>query len=456
MSDHDLPEILMKKVDAYVDSLAPHIQSRITEELEIFQQKTIDALEDQVKDAFHKLFNKDEEEEDDSRDFKEGAPESYGGLSMPFADEIAKLTRSFKEIAAEAGDDLQGIFDITEEAKTKPREVKKEQEKDEDGNFFSRAIDAVQDKLDDIHAPDFDFDFGELLSQLIAAIKSITGAPEEKAGEIGPDIKADVAAKLRAQHAPIAERFTLLALEHIKRWLRENTGVDDLGDGIKGEFKEHLHDLTKSLGGLFGRKKRDDGDERDERDGGASARGFEPRDDDDDGPDGFSEVISDKLSVGLARVHREVRLEFRKILGVIERELFELLPDRFQGPLEKLLGGNPFDAELDREAEPERPDADRGWAADLKWKLIHKIRGLVRKVQETLREGVLGVVNGGHRKFEKAAWLFVQNMAEEKVQKYLPKIKIDVPDDIGDENVSVGEPVDRLGGDRRSQRQPEE
>jgi hypothetical protein len=59
MSSNGLPEVLMKKVDDYVDSLAPQIQPRIASELELFQQKTIDSLETQVIDAFRSLFNKD-------------------------------------------------------------------------------------------------------------------------------------------------------------------------------------------------------------------------------------------------------------------------------------------------------------------------------------------------------------------------------------------------------------
>jgi hypothetical protein len=59
MSSGGLSETLFKKVDDYVDSLAPQIQPRIASELELFQQKTIDSLETQVIDAFRSLFNRD-------------------------------------------------------------------------------------------------------------------------------------------------------------------------------------------------------------------------------------------------------------------------------------------------------------------------------------------------------------------------------------------------------------
>ncbi|KAF4342354.1 hypothetical protein FBEOM_3761 [Fusarium beomiforme] len=445
MSSRGVPEVLFKKVDEYVDSLAPQIQPRITSELETFQQKTIDSLEDKVVDAFRSLFNKDKDPSRSPFDLKDDAPDAYGGQSLPFADELAKLTRSFTKITDEAGDDLRDIFDITEgrggaQMDTRARGGDTSRGGGAKG-FLSAAIDAVQDHLENNNGRGGSqgFELDGLLGVISSTVKDAARNPEEKARMISPEIKEQVGAKLREQHAPIAEQFTRIALDHIKRWLRGNTSTKDLGDGVKGEIEDQVKDLVKGIGGLFGNKKSNEG----------SARGFGDgdRDGNRDGEGGgFSKVISDKLSTGIARVHREVRLEFRKILGGIEKQLFELLPDQFQRPLEKILGGNPFDAQLDRDAGPGH-SADRGFGDDIKAKLVNKIRGLVRKVQETLRESILGVVNGGHRKFERQSWVFVQNMVEMKVQKYLPKVKISVPDDIGNEGVSVGAPTGaNLGG----------
>nr|RBQ91028.1 hypothetical protein FVER53263_05657 [Fusarium verticillioides] len=446
MSSRGVPEVLFKKVDEYVDSLAPQIQPRITSELETFQQKTIDSLEDKVVDAFRSLFNKDKDSSSRSPfDLKDDAPDAYGGQSLPFADELAKLTRSFTKITDEAGDDLRDIFDITEGRgggqDTRSRGGETARGGGGAKGFLSAAFDAVQDHLENNNGRGGGqgFELDGLLGVISNTVKDAARNPEEKARMISPEIKEQVGAKLREQHAPIAEQFTRIALDHIKRWLRGNTSTKDLGDGVKGEIEDQVKDLVKGLGGLFGNKKSNEG----------SARGFGDGDRDGERADGesggFSKVISDKLSTGIARVHREVRLEFRKILGGIEKQLFELLPDQFQRPLEKILGGNPFDTQLDRDAGPVQ--ADRGFGDDIKAKLVNKIRGLVRKVQETLRESILGVVNGGHRKFERQSWVFVQNMVEMKVQKYLPKVKISVPDDIGNEGVSVGAPAQaNLGG----------
>ncbi|KAK1541071.1 hypothetical protein CPAR01_07060 [Colletotrichum paranaense] len=447
-----LPDVLMTKVDEYVDSLAPQIQPRIASEIDTFQTRTIDSLEDQVVDAFRSLFNKDKNSGDGSRGLNDTPPDAYGIQSLPFADEIGKLTRSFSVITDEAGDDLRDIFNLTDEARggggggpeTQCRGISHSDSFGGAKGFLSSAINVVQDHLEKNKGSGGGgqgFELDGLLGVLSNTVKDAARNPEEKARVISPEIKEKVGMKLREQHAPIAEQFTKIALEHIKRWLRGNTSTRDLGDGVKGEIEDQVKDLVKGLGGLFGNKKSSQ----------EGSRGIGDR----DGPEGegerggFSKVISDKLSTGLAKVHREVRLEFRKILGAIEKQLFELLPDAFQRPLENILGGNPFDSQLDRDASGH---ADRGFGDDIKVKLVNKIRALVRKVQETLRESILGVVNGGHRKFERESWVFVQNIVEQKVQKYLPKVKINVPDDIGNENVSVGAPTagSQLGGEHHS------
>jgi hypothetical protein len=442
MSSRGIPEVLMQKVDEYVDSLAPQIQPRIAAELETFQQKTIDSLETQVVDAFRSLFNKDKPvSSDGSRgpwNLNDAAPDAYGGQSLPFADEIAKLTRSFGQISDEAGSDLQDIFNLSE-SRGDP-----DQSRSQDGDFargakgfLTSAFSAVQEHLDQSQSSGGQgFQLGGVLGMLSNTIKDASQNPEEKARLISPEIKQTVGDKLRVQHASIAEQFTRIALDHIKRWLRGNTSTRDLGDGAKAEIADQVGDLVKGIGGLFGSKKSS---------ADVSARGIDDSSSGASSGGGFSRVLSDKLSTGLAQVHREVRLEFRKILGEIEKQLFELLPDQFQGPLEKILGGNPFDSQLDRDASDQ---TERGFAEDIKTKLLNKIRALVQKMQETLRESILGVVNGGHRRFERESWVFVQAMVEQKVQRYLPDVKINVPDDIGNENVSVGAPImgTQMGG----------
>ncbi|KAK0752627.1 hypothetical protein B0T18DRAFT_479108 [Schizothecium vesticola] len=448
-SSHKLPEVLMAKLDAYVDSLAPQIQPRIAAEIETFQHKTLDSLEEQIVSAFRSLFNKDSAPSG-SRGLSDNVPDAYGAQSLPFADEIAKLTRSVTDLADGASDDLRDIFDLTEGPQATSQNNTRSRGGPSGGNdsfksFFSAAANIVQDRLEkNTGGPGGQrFELDGLLGVLSNTVKDAARNPEEKARIITPDIREALGAQMTKQHAPIAEQFTRVALSHIKRWLRGNTSSRDIGDGVKGEIEDHVKDLVKGLGGLFGSKKHhsDEGSSRGIH-GGDRAAG-------DGESGGFSKLISEKLSTGLAKVHRDVRLDFRKTLGQIERELFEMLPDQFQRPLEKILGGNPFDAQLDRDAGV---STDRGFGDDVKTKLLGKIRGLIKKVQETLRESILGTVNGGHRKFERESWVFVQNIVEQKIQKYLPKVKINVPDDIGNEGVSVGAPTSnvQLGGGHQS------
>lgn len=435
----------MKKVDEYVDSLAPQIQPRIASELEIFQQKTIDSLETQVIEAFRSLFKNNE---NTSRDLGEAAPDAYGGQSLPFAEELVKLTRGLSKTTDGVSDDLRDIFKIIDSDRSSDGSNDTRSRGTSDGaslsrGFLSAAINAVQDHLDNnTSGRHGKFEVEGLLGVLGNAIKDAASNPEEKARVISPEIREKVGAKLREQHAPIAENFTRIALDHIKRWLRGNTTSRDLGDGVKGEIEGQVKDLVKGLGGLFGHKKGSDG---------GSNEGFRAMNRDGDAGNeeskgGFSKIISDKLSNGLARVHRDVRLEFRKVLGLIEKQLFEILPDVFQRPIEKILGGNPFDSQLQSgDGQRSWQTGDRDFGDDVMAKLADRIRGFVRKVQETLRVSILGVVNGGHRKFEQESWMFVQSMVEQKVQKYLPKVKISVPDDIGNEGVSVGDPNSKVG-----------
>ncbi len=444
-SHHGIPEVLMKKLDEYVDSLAPQIQPRIATELEVFQQKTIDVLETRVVDTFRSLFDRDGTTSP-TRSLDDAIPNAYGGQSLPFANEIANLTESFGKIADETSDDLRDIFNLTEgrAGSGDTRSLGEDRPDSSHGvrGFLSAAVDAVQGHLDGGNeGPGGQrFELDGLLGVLSGGVKDVSRSPGDTARRISPEIRDRVGARLREHHAPVAERFTRIALDHIKRWLRGNTSARDLGDGARGEIGDHVKDLVKGFGDLFGHKK--------DRGETSSSRGLGDRDRDGGegegegggGGGGFSRVISEKLSTGLARVHREVRLEFRKVLGGIEKLLFELLPDELQGPLEKILGGNPFDPRLERDGAGSR-QADRGFRDDVRTKLVGRIRGLVRKVQGMLREGILGVVNGGHRKFERESWVFVQDTVERKVQRYLPKVQITVPDDIGNEGVSLGAPA---------------
>lgn len=436
-SRHGIPDVVMVQIDKYVDSLAPEIQPRITTEIDEFQTKTIDSLEDLVVDSFRSLFDDKGPSGSNSRSLGDAPPDAYGIGSLPFANEIVSLSQSFSKVADGATDDIREIFNLTESGGNEHDGSRGGGGGDKDrggGDLFSQGargfLSAAVGAIKDHSNSQSGGGGGEkirldgFLGILSDAIKDTSRDPDGKARMISPEIKDKLSIVLREQHAPLAEQFTRIALEKIKQWLRGNTTTRDLGDGVKGELKDEIQGLVKGVAGLFGKKSQSD--ER-SRDG--------PGGPEDSGTGGFSGMISKKLSTGLAKVHREVRIEFRKILGIIEKNLWEALPDQVQGPLEKILGGNPFDSSLDSQTS-----SSRGFGDDIKAKLVKKIRDLVRKVQDSLRQSVLAVVNGGHRKFERASWVFVQENVEVRVRKYLPDVRIQVPDDIGNEGVSVGTP----------------
>ncbi|PWN48509.1 hypothetical protein IE53DRAFT_389289 [Violaceomyces palustris] len=200
----------------------------------------------------------------------------------------------------------------------------------------------------------------------------------------------------------MADKLTRVALDQIKKWLRGNTSSRELGDSLKGEIGNLVSGFSSMLKGnksSASQAARAAGGDRDqtEKQGGVSG------------------LISRKLSTGLSKVHKDVRIEFRTVLAAVEKDLFEALPGQIQSPLQKILGGNPFDLGNNPQSR------DRGVISD---KLAESVTRLINKVQSSLRERVLMVVSGGHRRLEAASWGFVQNKVEEKVQRFLPNVKI--------------------------------
>ncbi|EPQ27469.1 uncharacterized protein PFL1_05007 [Pseudozyma flocculosa PF-1] len=462
-SRHGIPDVVMAQIDRYVDSLRPQIEPLIAREIDTFQRATVDGLDEQVIAAFRGLFNKPPSGSSrdgpgvpsgmptaGARSIDDRPPDFYGGRALPFANELATFAKSIQDAMDDADDDLGQIFSLTGSGSQIQQGGQQGQSRaavDGAGNgsafgkgargFLSAALEAVSDVAGAAGSGQ-PARFGGILDVLSDAVKDASCDPEQKARILIPDVREKVGAMLRQQHAPIPGRFTDIALEHLKRWLRGNTSTRDLGDGLKGEISS----LVSGLSGMFSKSSGGGGS----KDRSAShATDGDPAEggqgDSGGGKGGFSGVISDKLSTGLARVHRDVRVDFRKALGQIEKQLFEALPDEIQGPLEKVLGGNPFDPSLG----PGGPGSgnnsagSRGLGDDIKAKLIDSLRRLIRRLQQALQAAITSIVAGGHRKLEGATWRYVQQEVESKVRKFLPKVRITVPDDIGNEGVSVGE-----------------
>ena len=80
------------------------------------------------------------------------------------------------------------------------------------------------------------------------------------------------------------------------------------------------------------------------------------------------------------------------MLGKIEEALFDSLPKEISGPLMKVLGGNPFS---DDEGQQQQ---SRGGGFNVLDEVKDKIKTIVERIQKGLRDRVLEVVSGGHRK----------------------------------------------------------
>lgn len=120
----------------------------------------------------------------------------------------------------------------------------------------------------------------------------------------------------------------------------------------------------------------------------------------------------------------KARGDFRKFLSSIEEKLFDALPDGLRVILEKLFGGNPFD-----------PNANNGQAAQVrpeKEGIFHeigdKIKDILERIQNALRDRVLEIVGGGHRRLEDKAWGNVQDAIVGKVRQYVPGVQVQLED----------------------------
>ena len=197
------------------------------------------------------------------------------------------------------------------------------------------------------------------------------------------------------------------ALTQLKKWLRSHTSAKDLGDGAK-------EDITEAITGILGK---------------VTTSGSHPPPSDDPPPasgtkglpahisHGITGILSKKLGRGLGHVRASTRDDFRSMLSAIESTLFNELPDSIRGPLAKIFGGDPFD--------PNVPSTARGGGGggDIFQELGDKFKAIVERVQKGLRDRVLEVVSGGHRRLESIAWVQVQETVVLKVTKYVPDKK---------------------------------
>jgi len=254
------------------------------------------------------------------------------------------------------------------------------------------AKEAVQDAGSDVEKE---------MKDMASKIDELAGNIDQKVEEIVPDIKEKVSEVLQALHAGLADLMTKAALACLKAFLAGAVKLEELGeDAVKGA--EHL--LEDFAGGL---------------EESSSLQSGQPA-----GPVG---ILSSKLSGGLTVVRHDSRIDFRGFLSKIEEDLFNELPNGLKGPLSKIFGGNPFDANASTSGSSAAQESapKEGIFAEIG----EKIKEILERIQQALRDRVLEVVSGGHRRLEDQAWGNVQDTVVGKVQKYVPGVQVKLQDD---------------------------
>ncbi|KAG9128520.1 hypothetical protein FRC07_005887 [Ceratobasidium sp. 392] len=416
-----LPGPVQQWIEKYVDTFAPSISKQVSDEIVVFQDATLQSLEEHIKAVFQAVFRGDfsafqtannitefraqrEDPHKVTQDPNAIQNQQQYGAGIPTFTYPTPQTRSGTlalpdygtrglPFAGKAGNILG-----TQLAIFNPQSNSGETAPQHERNIFQTAVNKVTD-----FAKSADDGIGGKIAAVAHTIDELNIDPLEKAKQVAPEIREKVAKVLTDLHAPLADKLTLLALTQVKNFLKGSISLSELGGGA-----------IESIGGLLrGFSKPDNG-------GGASRGvGDNPV---PEAPGGFVGLLSEKLSDGLTIIRAHTRGDFREVLGKIEEALFNSLPDEISGPLMKVLGGNPFSD--DQQQQQERG----GGGLNIFEEIKDKLKTIIERIQKGLRDRVLEVVSGGHRKLEDKAWGNVQDAVVTKVQQFVPGIQVKLDD----------------------------
>jgi len=111
---------------------------------------------------------------------------------------------------------------------------------------------------------------------------------------------------------------------------------------------------------------------------------------------------------------------FERFCPKSKKTFFNGMPDGLKGVLSKLFGGNPFDAK----ANVQQQSATIGSKMNVFQEIAEKIETIVGRIQAAIRDRVLEIIGGGHRRLEDQAWGNVQDSVVNKVQQYDPTVNV--------------------------------
>ncbi|KAG8906336.1 hypothetical protein FRB99_007116 [Tulasnella sp. 403] len=394
-----LPENILQAVDKYVDTFEPGISAGVLTEIKEFEERTIQALEDHVKSTIKGIFAGDSSQFQNNKtmdEFRANREQPQTGANLPQynypATNVVASREGGQGNLPEYGS--RGLPFAGGGAGPAPSQGAQPQQ---ERNIFETALGKVKTFAKNA-ADDVGDAVGDSVQGIAKRIDHITDHIDDKLEEIAPEIKEKVSKVLQDLHLGLAEKMTKAALTQVKKFLRGNISLEDLGGSA-----------LEGLGGLL--------------------KGFLDRDGpqtraiDGNQPSGPTALLSNKLSSGLTRIRRSSRDDFRAMLSKIEEALFNSLPDGLKGPLSKIFGGNPFEARAAQQAQ-------QGGSSDGFFDEIgDKIREIVERIQHALRDRVLEVVSGGHRRLEDKAWGNVQDAIVNKVRQYVPGVQVQLKDE---------------------------
>ncbi|CAE6364660.1 unnamed protein product [Rhizoctonia solani] len=426
-SSFRLPGPVVDWIEKYVDTFAPSVSRQVSEEISTFQNATLQSLEDHIKAVFEEAtlsknsslrekevkippristkFNTVPDflilitlllssevdrrveiptiyktKHDSNRFIVQQPLPEYGTRGLPFAGNLGNVLGT-----------QMALFNPQGQGETAPQHER---------NVFQVALNKVTD-----FAKSADNEIGGKVATVAQAINGFNIDPTAKAQEVTPRIREKVDRVLTDLHAPLADQLTTLALTQVKNFLKGSITTKELGQGA-----------MESVGGLV-RGFMNTGDSgTTSRSGPGGGSNPVP-----DAPGGFVGLLSEKLSDGLTVIRAHTRQDFRRVLGDIEEKLFDSLPNEISGPLMAVLGGNPF-------SDDEKQQARGGGGFNILDEVKDKLRVIIERIQKGLRDRVLEVVSGGHRKLEDKAWGNVQGAIVTKVQKFVPGIQVKLDD----------------------------
>ncbi|KAG8747037.1 hypothetical protein FRC12_014163 [Ceratobasidium sp. 428] len=295
-----LPTPVLEWIDKYVDTFAPSISKQVSDEIVVFQDATLNSLEEHIKAVFQAVFRGDfsafqtannitefRAAREDPRKVTQDASaiqnQQQYGAGIPTFTYPTPQARSGSLALPEYGTrglpfaGKAGNVLGTQLAIFNPQSSNGETAPQHERNIFQAAVNKVTD-----FAKSADDGIGGKIAAVAHTIDELNIDPLEKAKQVAPELREKVAKVLTDLHAPLADKLTLLALTQVKNFLKGSISLSELGEGA-----------MESFGGLvrgFSKPDNAGGASRGVGDGGNPVP---------EAPGGFVGLLSEKLSDGL-------------------------------------------------------------------------------------------------------------------------------------------------------------